>query len=119
MLNIRPCPYCGGEVEVVKLIKKPKEERQPYRIQCMRCRQLVARGEGFPIETMSEAEERINDYNREIERLWSPVSSRIKQSDSAETRDWIAGNPTLFGPDDEAMEMHDIKDLRVPVKELL
>lgn len=70
MKNIRPCPYCGGEVEVVKLGKKKNETRQPYRIQCMRCKQLVARGEGFPIETLSETKDRINDYKREIERMY-------------------------------------------------
>lgn len=71
MQNIRPCPYCGGEVEMVKLIKRTNEKRQPYRIQCMTCKKLVARGEGFPVETLSDAENRIKDYNREIERLYS------------------------------------------------
>lgn len=32
MQNIRPCPYCGGEVEVVKLDKKKNEKVQNYRI---------------------------------------------------------------------------------------
>jgi len=111
MKNIRPCPYCGSEVEMVKLIQKPKEKKQPYRIQCTRCKQLVARGDKFPIETISEAEERIADYNREIERLWSPNSStNIRQTDSAKARDWIAANPSMYGEDDEFNEVHDVAE---------
>ena len=119
MKNIRPCPYCGGEVEVVKLIQKKNEERQPYRIQCMRCRQLVARGEGFPIETISEAEERIKDYEREIAKIWSPIGSlKFKQTEAAKVRDWVAGNPDLLGPDDEMTEIHDANIVEVNKKDL-
>lgn len=108
MLGIRPCPYCGAEVEMVKLIKRKDEKRQPYRIQCKRCRALVARGEGFPVETLSDAEERIKDYNREIAKLWNPIHSyKINQYEDAQERDWIATNSKMFGPDDEYSEMHD------------
>lgn len=77
MENIRPCPYCKGEVEMVKLRKKPNEKRQPYRIQCKKCHMLVARGEGFEIETMSEAEERIAQYDAEMARIYAPLNSKV------------------------------------------
>ena len=71
MQNIRPCPYCSGEVEVVKLDKKKNEKVQNYRIQCKACKALVARGTGFPCETKKEAEQRIKEYEKEMERVWS------------------------------------------------
>ena len=68
MKNVKPCPYCGGEVEVVKLVKNAQEKMdrkpQPYRIEWRSCHALVARGRGFPIETFAEAEERIRDYEK-------------------------------------------------------
>lgn len=73
MEGVRPCPYCGGEVEVIKLSKNADERQQkkpqPYRIQCYRCHAVVARGQGFPIESKSEANERIEQYNKYIEDL--------------------------------------------------
>ena len=108
MKNVRPCPYCGGEVEVVKLIRRDNEKKQPYRIQCMRCKALVARGTKFEKETQAEADQRIEDYNNEIKKLWNPMSSTvIKQTDAAKSRDWIAANSAILGPDDEVHELHD------------
>lgn len=73
MLGVRPCPYCGGEIEMVKLVMNEKEKKekkpQPYRIECRSCRALVARGQGFPIESKSEVKERIDQYNKYIEDL--------------------------------------------------
>ncbi len=63
MQGIKPCPYCGGEVEVVKLVKKPGEKEQPYRIECRMCRSLVSRGRKFPVETVADGEERIRNYD--------------------------------------------------------
>lgn len=73
MLGVKSCPYCGGEIEMVKLTinEREKEEKkpQPYRIECCSCRALVARGQGFPVESKSEAKERIDQYNKYIENL--------------------------------------------------
>ena len=73
MIGVRPCPYCGGEVEVIKLAKTKKDKKQPYRIECRKCRALVARGEGFPIETPAEAELRIKQYKKIIEKQMAPT----------------------------------------------
>lgn len=80
MKNIKPCPYCGGEIEMVKLNKKNKSEADMFRIECRKCHQIVARGQGFPIETLSEAEERIRDYNNYIANKFAPVGWGHKQS---------------------------------------
>lgn len=73
MLGVKPCPYCGGEIEMVKLVMNEKEKTekkpQPYRIECRSCRALVARGQGFPIESESEVKERIDQYDKYIENL--------------------------------------------------
>ena len=88
MQGIRPCPYCGGEVEVVKLNKKRGEKKDFYRIECRSCRKLVVRGIGFPIETPKEAEERIKQYEKFVnERYYPGRSTRIKQSKVARQRD--------------------------------
>lgn len=83
MKNVKPCPYCGGEVEVVKLIKTADEKRdhkpQPYRIECRCCKALVARGQGFPIESRTEIEERIKDYNNYIANKFTPSGWGHKQ----------------------------------------
>lgn len=83
MKNVKPCPYCGGEVEVVKLIKTAQEKKdnkpQPYRIECRHCHALVARGQGFPIESLTEMEERIRDYNNYIANKFAPVGFGHKQ----------------------------------------
>lgn len=83
MTGVRPCPYCGGEVEMVKLVKNAKEiaenRPQPYRIECRKCRALVARGQGFPIESMIEIRERIKQYNEHIENKFFPAGWGHKQ----------------------------------------
>lgn len=83
MKGVKPCPYCGGEVEVVKLIKTAEEKKekkpQPYRIECRQCRALVARGQKFPIETVFEGKKRIKDYNEYISNKVNPVGWRHKQ----------------------------------------
>ena len=63
MQGLNPCPYCGGEVEIVKLNKKKAKDEPLYRIECLHCRKLVARGIGFPIESREKAEERIRQYD--------------------------------------------------------
>ena len=108
MEGVRGCPYCHGEVEVVKLIKKKEEKLQPYRIECRHCHRLVARGQGFPIETITEAQERIKDYEAYMARVWSPMhSSKIRQSDVARKRDRAIRFGSRRSMDDEAFEMHD------------
>ena len=89
MQNVNPCPYCGGEVEIVKLIPKLHDKTdEVYRIECKRCRRLVARGVKFPTETDEEGNERIQQYKAEIARVWDPKSSRyFMQKDSAKERD--------------------------------
>ena len=76
MKNIKPCPYCGGEVELIALRKNEKEKKdkspQPYRIECQQCKALVARGQGFPIETLSDAEDRIREYKKCLKQKFAP-----------------------------------------------
>lgn len=88
MKDIRPCPYCSSEVEVVKLNPKKGEKKPVYRIQCTRCGATVARGLGFSCETTAEMQERIKQYEKILEREFSKVSSSSwKQSDKAKERD--------------------------------
>ena len=117
MEGVRPCPYCGGEVEVIKLGKNEDERRQnkpqPYRIQCYRCHAVVARGQKFPIESVSEGEERIRQYDEFIARIWRPrYSNKIKLTDSTKQRDRDAALASRISTDDEIMEIHDIVDPR-------
>lgn len=83
MKGVKPCPYCGGEVEVVKLGKTAQEKKekkpQPYRIECRHCHALVARGQGFPIESLSDMEERIRDYNNYMADKFYPTGFRHKK----------------------------------------
>ena len=72
MQGVRPCPYCGGEVEVIKLNKRKEDKHFMYRIECMHCHALVARGTGFPNETLKEAGERIKQYNAYQEKILYP-----------------------------------------------
>lgn len=75
MKNIKPCPYCDGEVEMVKLIPKLKDKTEEvYRIECKRCHKVVARGLKFDIETDEEGEERIEQYKSEMVRLYPPMT---------------------------------------------
>ena len=73
MEGIRPCPYCGGEVEVVKLNKKKGEKESKYRISCLHCKTTVARGYKFDKETIAEGNERIAQYNKYIENVFKKV----------------------------------------------
>ena len=64
MLGLNPCPYCGGEVELVKLNKKRLKDPDLYRVECLHCRRLTARGKGFENESPKMAEERIDQYKQ-------------------------------------------------------
>ena len=75
MKNIRPCPYCGGEVEVIKLVKRKNEIGPVYRIECMKCRKLVARGKKFDIESEDAGKKRIKEYNEVQRKLLYPNSA--------------------------------------------
>lgn len=87
MKDIRPCPYCGGEVEVVKL-KNDSKKRPQYRIECLKCRKLVAKGTKFDKETDLEGKKRIQQYEEVIDKRMSPVfMQRIRQSDAAKKLD--------------------------------
>ena len=77
MENISRCPYCGGKVEVIKLIKKPGEESQLYRLQCLRCKACVARGKKYPIETKEQGEQRIREYEAEMKRIFSQTRREV------------------------------------------
>jgi len=77
MQNVSPCPYCGGEVEVVKLIPVLHDRTDDvYRIECKRCRRLVARGLKFEIESKEQGQKRIEEYKAEINRLFPPMRPR-------------------------------------------
>ena len=102
MKDVRPCPYCGGEVEVVKLVKKKQEKKDVYRIECKICHRLVVRGIGFPCETVKEAEERIKQYEAFIAKTYSPIgSTKIRQSQSAKDRDQMARYSSRIDPENE------------------
>ena len=74
MKDVRPCPYCSGEVEVVKLNRKSGEKESKYRIQCMHCKMTVARGFKFEKESDAEGKERIKQYNKFIEKKMARIS---------------------------------------------
>ena len=67
MKNITPCPYCGGEVEVVKLIPKKTEKGDVYRIECRKCRMTVARGRKFEKENEYQGKKRIKEYEHQLD----------------------------------------------------
>ena len=99
MKDVIPCPYCGGEVEVVKLVKKKQEKKDVYRIECKICHRLVVRGIGFPCE---EAEERIKQYEAFIAKTYSPIgSTKIRQSLNAKDRDHRARYSSRIDPENE------------------
>ena len=85
MKNVRPCPYCGGEVEVVRMPDK-KDKSKNYRIECMQCRRL-AYGIKFEIESEYEGKERIKEYEEVLNKRLSIGSSKIQQSENAKRRD--------------------------------
>lgn len=66
MKNITPCPYCGGEVEVVKLCPKKNEKGDIYRLFCMRCKATVGRGKKFEIEKDCAGKKRIKEYEHQL-----------------------------------------------------
>ena len=75
MTGVRPCPYCGGEVEVVKLIPKLQDKTdEVYRIECKRCRMLVVRGIKFENETEKEGKERIQQYKDYQAKRFAPIN---------------------------------------------
>jgi len=91
MKGIEPCPYCGGEVEVVKLCRKKTEKEDVYRITCMHCKRTVARGIKFEDETPAKGMKRIEEYNKVIEERYAlPGSNIIRQHYSARQRDKMA-----------------------------
>ena len=62
MDGVKPCPYCGGRVEIIMLPNYKGERKRQYRIECYQCRRLVARGQKFPIESKTAGDERIRQY---------------------------------------------------------
>lgn len=91
MEGLKPCPYCGGEVELVKLNKKPGKPHFNYRIQCHRCKQTAIGNGGFPKETNMDAMERVQQYNDIMAHvLSSPHSTIFRQSVEAKNRDRLA-----------------------------
>jgi hypothetical protein len=88
MQGIKPCPYCGGEVEMVKLNKKRGEKKDYFRIECRQCHKLVVRGIGFSNETLDDSQERIKQYEKFVkDRLYPGMTTRFRQSDAAKRRD--------------------------------
>lgn len=77
MQGIKPCPYCGGEVEVIKLRRNKTDilEGDIFRIECLSCRALVARGQKFPIENKADGKERIEQYYEAVKD--KPMSSSL------------------------------------------
>lgn len=103
MLGVRPCPYCNGEVEVVKLIPVLQDKTEEvYRIECKKCRKLVARGIKFPDETDAEGAERILQYKNYQAEKFAPLSSRhFSQTLAAKQRDEEAKYSSRKDPENE------------------
>lgn len=103
MLGVRPCPYCNGEVEVVKLIPMLQDKTEEvYRIECKKCRRLVARGIKFPDETDAEGAERILQYKNYQAERFAPLSSRhFQQTLAAQQRDREAKYSSRKDPENE------------------
>ena len=87
MKNILPCPYCGGEVEVVKLPLKKTETEYKYRLSCFRCKMAVARGVKFEKETLADGLKRIKQYEQEIENTFHPFVKLYDGSHKASGKD--------------------------------
>ena len=132
MEGLNPCPYCGAEVEMVKLGKTQKEIKEEkeaksqkkkytpkpteFRISCKRCGKTVARGRKFDIETDKQGEERIQQYEAYIKRVWDPKhSTKIRQAFYAEERDHLAAKYPEYNPDDEFFEMHETTRKLCPI----
>ena len=82
MKNILPCPYCGGEVEVVKLCKKKNDTEFKYRISCMHCKATVARGYKFDKETDKDGKKRIEQYYKVLENYYAVPNYNISHTAS-------------------------------------
>jgi len=109
--DVLPCPYCGGEVEVVRLRDRMdgKLKTKVYRIQCVQCKAVVPFGTKFPDESEEDGEKRIQQYDKHIERVWNPLhSTKIKQSMEAEARDAQMAMASQTSMDDEINEIHDV-----------
>ncbi len=80
MKNVLPCPYCGGEVEVIKLELTEQEKKKknlppnPYRISCYQCKALVGRGFKFPDESDENGQLRIPQYEEFVKNESAPFS---------------------------------------------
>jgi len=68
MKGIKPCPYCGGEVEVIRLANDKKTGNKMYRLECWGCRKVVGRGTKFPGENDEDAKMRIRQYETVLDR---------------------------------------------------
>jgi len=90
---------------MVKLNRRSNESHDVYRIECKRCRALVARGVGFPCETISDAEDRIADYNREIARVFMNKKMMLRSDERKALQK--KAKRSMIGPDDEEYEEHD------------
>lgn len=77
MKNIKPCYYCGGEVEVVRLKNDKETGERRFRIECRKCHALTERGVGFKDEPKDQAEQRIRDYDDVMAKLFSPLEMRF------------------------------------------
>ncbi len=86
MKGVNGCPYCGGEVEVVKLTKKKRERGEIYRIECRKCRKLVARGVKFEIESKEEGAVRIKQYKAFIKDKTCVCDVGMKRNNKAAIR---------------------------------
>lgn len=97
MVGVRHCPYCDGEVEVVRMNRKKETDEPRYRISCNHCHALVASGLKFEKETDEEGRERIEQYEAIIAKRMSPINAGIwRQSEAAKQRDRMAKRPSRY-----------------------
>ena len=85
MNGINRCPYCGGEVEMVKLNKKRKTDTDMFRIDCRSCHYVVPKGRRFPGESKADEDERIAQYEKIMKDYYAPA--RFTQTAGARSRD--------------------------------
>lgn len=95
MKGVLPCPYCGGEIEMVRLADV--KGVRTFRIQCMHCHALVAKGQGFPDEPKKDVKKRIEDYDKYIEDYYRVTPNKIRQTKAAKQRDFLAKYSSKIG----------------------
>jgi hypothetical protein len=104
MIGLLPCPKCGGEVEVIKLVKREDEIKkrapQPYRIECRRCHALVARGTSFPDESFTDGLKRIQQYEALVSEKMGERGGQTILSAAGKRHNVLKAKQMMMSPED-------------------